>query len=454
MSLGLSSGYLPRERRMMRIGIIGGGLMGMALAYFLSKAEKQVTVLEQGTTLGGLNSSAQLETNLKIARFQHNILPNDRAIRLLCQELGLKDELVFYPARSGFIHGGNIHPMSTTWEFMTFSPLRLVDRVRLGKSIWEARRIHDWRVLDQISAKEWLTQIGGKNTFDQIWAPLLEAKFDYEYDDIPATYIWTWLNRMTAIRHGPQLKSTVGHFKQGHEAIIRAMADQVVARGGQIFTDMRVREIELSGGTLGRVRTHAGMMTFDILIAALPTPAFSQLILGAGENYLATLERAQYLGLVCPSLVLERPLSSYWTLNITDPSSPFSSIIEMPHPENPRYRIVYLPKYTAPENDWMGVPDDDIREAWLMRLRQIFPELKPEEIRHFVVSRSRYVEPVHLLNASNNLLRVQTPFAGLYLANTSQVYPGLPTSESAITHAQTVAQMVIEQSRQPLRTVA
>lgn len=438
----------------MRIGIIGGGLMGMALAYFLSKSEKHVTVIEQGASLGGLNDSAQLENNLTIARYQHNILPNDNAIQLLCQELGLKDELIFFPARSGFIHGGHIHDMSTVWDFMTFGPLRLIDRVRLGNAILQAQHIRDWRLLDQTPAKEWLIQIGGKNTFEQIWAPLLEAKFAYDYEDIPATYIWTWLKRMTAIRRGPQMKGYVGNFKHGHKMLIQAMADQVIARGGQIFTGMRVREIELSGDIMGRLRTHMGMMTFDVLIAALPTPSFAQLVLGAHEDYLAALNRSQYLGLVCPSLVLERPLSSYWALNLTDPSSPFSSIIEIPHPENPRYRVVYLPKYTAPENDWMGVPDEDIRDAWLLRLRQIFPDLKPEEIRHFVVSRSRYVEPIHLLNASNDLPTVQTPYTGLYLANTSQVYPSLPTSESAIIHAQHVAQMVIEQNRQRVRTVA
>ncbi len=438
----------------MRIGIIGGGIMGRALAHFLSKTEKKVTVLEQGATLGGLNSSAQLENNLTIARYQHNMLPNDHAIQALCQELGLKDELAFFPARSGFVHGGHIHSMSSVWDFITFGPLRFLDRARLGHAILQALRVEDWHSLDHISAKEWLMQIGGKNSFEQIWAPLLEAKFDYDYEDIPATFIWAWLKRMTAIRRGPQLKGYVGNFKHGHESLIQAMANQVIARGGQIFTGMRVREIELLGDAMGRVRTHTGVMTFDVLIAALPTPSFSQLILGANPDYLATLERSQYLGLICPSLVLGRRLSPYWTLNITDPSSPFSSIIEMPHPENPRYHVIYLPKYTAPENDWMGVPDEDIRDAWLLRLRQIFPDLRQEEIRHFVVSRSRYVEPVHLLNASSALLPVQTPYDGLYLANTSQVYPSLPTSESAITHARQVAQMVIERDRQRVRTVA
>src|SRR5690606_16268189 len=113
-------------------------------------------------------------------------------------------------------------------------------------------------------------------------------------------------------------------------------------------------------------------------------------------------------------------------------------VIEMPHPTNPGYRVVYLPKYTAPENDWMGVPDSDIREAWLIRLRQLFPDLKPDQIKQFTVSRSRYVEPVHTGDPLRQIMPVHTPYDGLLLANSSQIYPGLPTSEAVLIHAQQV----------------
>ena len=95
----------------------------------------------------------------------------------------------------------------------------------------------------------------------------------------------------------------------------------------------------------------------------------------------------------------------------------------------------------------MGVPDDDIREAWMMRLRQTFPALKPENILHFAVNRARYVEPIHFLNAQSNLIPVQTPWPRLYLANSGQVYPHLPTSDAIIHHARMIATSVIVKSR-------
>lgn len=437
----------------MRVGIIGGGLMGVALAYFVSRFFKQVTILEQSSTVGGLSARVQLSDRLWIPRYPNTVLPYDEAIRSVCVELDLEDDLVFQPARSGFIHGGRIHNMSTLWDFLSFSPLTLSDRMRLGNVILQARLLDDWRSLDHVPVKEWLIQACGQRTFEQIWAPLLESKFEYDYEQIPATYILFWLNRMSAVRRGPRLRGHVGRFEHGQDSFVQAMLRAVEGAGGRILSGTRVREIETFGGRLGRVRTNNGIMEFDTVIAALPTPEFLHLLLGADEQYRETLTQSYYLGLVCPALVLERPLSPYWTLNIADPTSPFSTIIQIPHPQNPRYHIVYLPKYTAPENDWMGVSDGEIREAWMLRLRQIFSDLKPEEILHFVVSRSRHVEPVHLLNAADHLLPIETPYTGLYLANTAQVYPHLPTSDAAISHARRVAHQIIEYTQQPMQPV-
>ncbi|MBZ0289127.1 MAG: hypothetical protein K8I30_16020, partial [Anaerolineae bacterium] len=113
------------------------------------------------------------------------------------------------------------------------------------------------------------------------------------------------------------------------------------------------------------------------------------------------------------------------------------------------YTIVYLPKYTAPEYDWLNVTDDEIRDAWMLRLRQLFPDLKQEQIRHFGVSRARFAEPIYQLDAAADLLPVQTPYPGLYLANTSQVYPALATSEAAVSHAQDVAEKILASTYAP-----
>lgn len=429
----------------MRIGIIGGGLMGMSLAYFLAESGQEVVVLEQSAELGGLSGRRRFDDGLTVAGYQHAILPTDHHIRDLCARLGLADELEFNAVRTGFIHNDRIYPLATVRDFLTFPPLTLKNRVQLGSTLLRARRQQDGQRLDTISVKTWLTQLSGQETFTRIWQPLLEMKFDGDFDSVPATYVRAWMNRMMGIRRLPQLHSRVGYLRYGHYSLVQALADAVIARGGQIETQVRVREITVDGEPARQVRTHTGLAEFDAVIAAVATPTFARLIPGADKQYLAQLAREKYLGLICPVLVLDRPLSGYWTLNLTDTNSPFSSVIETPHTEHPGYYVVYLPRYTASDNDWLGVSDDDIRTAWLAYMKPIFSDFDERHIRHFAVSRSRYVEPVYSIHASEQAASVQTPYQGLYLANAGQVYPELPSSEAVVIHAEQIAALVRQQ---------
>jgi len=426
----------------MRIGVIGGGLMGVALAYYLSQSENQVTILEQTSHLGGLNDQLQFADGLAVPRYQHALMPTDTTLRDLCTKLGLQDELIYQNARAGFVHNDAIHPMSNILDFLSFSMLGLRDRFRLGRMILLTRGKSNWNDLDTLSAKEWLLQVGGNEAFERVWRPLLEAKFDGVYDNVSATYIWAWLNRMSSVRQVPQLSNTIGYLKRGHFSLIEALANAFLKAGGQIKYDVRVREIEVQNGQLQRVRTSAGTLEFDSLVAAVPTPVFAQLLPAPYPDYHARLEKSKYLGLICPVLVLDRPLSNFWTLNLTDPAYPFATIIQTPHAEKSGHYIVYLPRYTAPDNDWMGVSDEDIGVAWFSHLKKIFPAFSEDQIIHFAVSRSRYAEPIHSVNMLQNKLDVQTPYTGLYLANTAQVYPFLATSEATVGHARLVAQAV------------
>lgn len=433
---------------MQRIGIIGGGLMGAAVGYYLAEAGAQVTILEQGQELGGINAPLQFPGGLVVARYQQAVMPTDRALADLCAALGLEDDLVYQSARAGFVNQGRVHPLSNLLEFLAFPMLRLTDRVRLGRMIWRARGEADWQALDKQPARDWLMEVGGAEPFERIWRPLLEAKFDWVYDNVSAAYVWAWLNRMTATRQVPQLDNRVGYLRRGLHVLIQRLANALEARGGQIQFEQRVREIEINDSDAPRVRTYEGWQDFDQVVVTLPTPVVARLLTGAQASFVSALEQSRYLGLICPVMVVDQPLSSYWTLHMTDPSFPFATIVETPHPDQPGLHVVYLPRFTAPDNDWMGVSDEDIREAWLSHLRLIFPAFDRSQIRHFAVSRSRYVEPIYRVNMLQSMLPVQTPYEGLFLVNSEQVYPDLPTTDAFIRHAHLAAQLIGQPRRQ------
>ena len=84
----------------------------------------------------------------------------------------------------------------------------------------------------------------------------------------------------------------------------------------------------------------------------------------------------------------------------------------------------------------------------------MFPNFSCRWVRYFLVHRERYVEPLHRLNSTHLIPKVETPIENLYLATTAQIYPALTNSESATRHAHQTAQFVLEKSSAPANSPA
>ena len=69
----------------MRLGIVGGGILGITLGYFLSKQGAQVTIYEASDTLGGLAGPIRME-GYNIDRFYHAVLTSDAHLQDLFAE--------------------------------------------------------------------------------------------------------------------------------------------------------------------------------------------------------------------------------------------------------------------------------------------------------------------------------------------------------------------------------
>lgn len=432
----------------MNIGIVGGGLMGISLGYFLSQQGARVEVFEAAPMLGGLASQVVLDDGTPVDRFYHTILSSDSHLRQLCAELDIGDRLRFRETGMGFYYQREIHPMNNVIEFLRFPPLGWVDRFRLGLTVLYAQFVRDWRILEGISVEEWLVRWSGRRTYDNIWRPLLKAKFDGSFDDTPATYIWARLVRTKSTRSGASQKEEAGHLIGGHVTLIGAMAKRIKAAGGRIHLQSPVQEVVIEQDRAQGIRVGGDTYPFDAVVATLQLPLFRQLIPSASPDYQDFLGQTDYLGIVCPLVVLDRPLTGYWTLNITDGRIPFTGVIETTAYIDPKYvgghHLVYLPKYTVPGSRWQSMSDGEIQETWLRKLEAMFPRFDRGWFRQFLVHREPCVEPLHGLGGTHLIPGVKTPIKDLYLVTTAQIYPELTNSESVTQHAHQCARVVLE----------
>lgn len=427
----------------MRFGIIGGGILGITLGYFLSKQGVQVTIYEASDTLGGLAGPIKMD-GYNIDRFYHAILTSDAHLQDLFVELGISDQYRCKETRAAFYQQGQFYPLNNMKDFMTFPPLSLFDRFRLGLTIVYARLERDLNKVEAVDVENWLTRISGRKTFENFWRPMLRAKFDGSFENTPATYIWSRLNRMSSTRSGANQKEMSGYVVGGYITLIEAMAQRIRAVGGEIKLKHPVQEVVVRDGQLRGVQTADGLQAYDAVAVTMQTPLFTRLAPGLPRDYQDFLGKTEYLGIVCPLLVLDRPLTDYWTLYITDESIPFTGVIETTSYIDPGdvggNHLVYLPKYTLPGSAWFKMSDAEVRETWLKYVEQMFPNFRRESIRHMFVHRERLVEPIHPLNGMPLIPAMATPVKDLYLVNAGQIYPELTNGESVTRHARKAAE--------------
>src|SRR6516225_2863028 len=87
----------------MKIAIVGGGLTGVSLGYFLAREGASVDIFEASPVLGGLAGPLVLEDGTAVDRFYHAILPSDDHLWRLCDELAIADQLRFQQTKNAFM---------------------------------------------------------------------------------------------------------------------------------------------------------------------------------------------------------------------------------------------------------------------------------------------------------------------------------------------------------------
>lgn len=431
------------------VDIIGGGILGLSLAYELLKRGTPVRVWERASTLGGLMGRTRFPElgGMECDRYYHAILSSDRTLMNLFDELGLRSRLRYTATKMGFYHDGNIYPMSTPFEFLRFPPLRMIDRLRLAYTILACRQIKDWRRLEQLPVAEWLTRLSGERTVRHVWAPLLRAKFDGDFSQVPATYIWSRLVRTTDTRTKGGSQELMCYLPNGYQELIDALAAAVRQRGGQIELNATIDMIKVEDGRVSGLVVNGHEIPADHVVITAQTPIARRLLPPEAAAVSARWGQLDgFLGIVCMLVVLRRRLTPYYTLNITDERIPFTGVIETTNLIDPQYvggyHLVYLPKYVAADSRFVRMPDDELRHVFLGYLRQMFPDLRDDDIAAIRIGRERYVEPIHPIGATDLIPPITTDIHGLFLANTGQIYPQLTNGESVCAFARSVAKQI------------
>ncbi|MFQ5886380.1 MAG: NAD(P)/FAD-dependent oxidoreductase [Anaerolineae bacterium] len=416
----------------MKIGIIGGGITGLTAAYELAKRGHEVSLFESEPDLGGQAATFPIE-GTRLEKFYHHIFTGDREMIALIEELGLAEEMRWLPSKVGIYYGGEIYDFVTPLDLLRFRPLGLFQRLRTGIVTLYLQRFADWRNLENVTALEWVRRSVGQQPYEVIFRPLLRGKFGQHADEISMAWLWSKFKHRVASRGPGMQKELLGYMEGSFQALIDRLAERIGELSGEIYPGSPVKRVIIEGNRVTGLEIESAEgdapveHRFPLVIATVPSFVFLEIAPDLPEAYVARLRQVEYLGAVCLVLLSKEPLSRIYWLNISDTGFPFVGAIEQtnfipPGVYNAKH-IIYLSNYLSRHDPHYRLPPEELLTTYLPFLKKINPAFDEGWIEELWLFRADAAQPIITCDYSERIPPLWTPIEGLYLANTSQIYP-------------------------------
>ena len=261
--------------------------------------------------------------------------------------------------------------------------------------------------------------------------------------------VWLWkklkLRRQVA---GKEARGErLGWPQHSWQLLFDRLAAEIEQRGGEVRIDapaVRAEEVAPGRFTVTRGapgsfrRGHdprsfdpVGTEEYDAIVATLPGDIFERLLgprllSGLAADYLDRLRSIVYHAAVCLVLVLDRQFTPFYWTNIAD-DLPFIGIIEHANWVDPGHyggrRILYVANYVEEGSPLIGLTADDLLDRYEAGLRRFRPDFNRDWVQESWAFHEPHAQPIVDRGYRHRMPSLQTGVPGLFLANTTQVYP-------------------------------
>ena len=412
----------------MRVAVIGAGVCGLVAAHRIAAAGHEVDVYERWPGLGGQAATIDVGGGHLLERYYHHLFTTDRHIAALYDELGL--QLDWRPSSVAMFAHGRQWPFTTPGDLLRFGPMPPFDRVRMGVAVVALQRLaNKQEPFERITARAWIEKWMGGAAWREVWGPMLRGKFGARADDIAMVWIW---NKLRLRRGEDSREEKLGYPPGSWEPMFSALRERIEARGGRVLIDRPAIRIEpgfeVTYGAPGSFRTghdpsrfeRAGSERYDRVLVTVPSDVFAELT-GLPEP------PVEYFAALCLLLELDRPFSDFYWTNVADRELPFVGLIEHTNFVEPSHydgrRFLYVANYLEHGHELLSLDPDALLERYTPGLRKVNPAFDRAWVKNRWLHREPAAQPIVTVGYHQRIPPLRTSVPGLFLANTTQVYP-------------------------------
>ena len=430
-----------------QVAIIGAGIGGMSAAYDLVKAGKQVTIFEASDHVGGLAAGfKEPHWDWTVERFYHHWFHSDEHMLGLIDELGWSDQVLFPKPVTVMYYRGKFYPFDSIPAALMYPGLGWgINKIRFGLVGLYLRLTNNWKSLETTTVDAWMRKWAGDKVYESMWEPMMIGKFGEEYAKVVnMAWFWARLHART---------TRLGTFKGGFQVFADKFAARLKEMGVIIKLETRVKEIKGMPEKRVSIQTDDGQtQEFSQILVTTSPGLLAHLAPSLPKSYLEGLLSLKSMGAVVMVLSLKHQLSreGYYWYNIPKSAGfPFLSLVEHTNFLKPEYfggdHILYIGDYLPQDHENFDLTKEEIEDKFLPHLVKFNPDFSPEWVKKTWLFRTKYAQPVPLVNHSNNIPEIRTPIPGLYFASMSQVYPWDRGTNFAVEIGRRAAEMMIRE---------
>jgi protoporphyrinogen oxidase len=429
------------------VAVIGAGIGGMAAAYDLARAGKHVTIYEASDHVGGLAAGfKEPHWDWSVERFYHHWFQTDEHMLGLIDELGWSEKVRFPRPVTVMYDRGKFYPFDSIPNALLYPGLGWgINKIRFGLVGLYLRMTNNWRALEKTTVDAWMRKWAGSKVYESMWEPMLVGKFGEEYARVVnMAWMWARLHART---------TRLGTYEGGFQAFADQFAGRLREMGVGLKLNTPIQSIKETADGKVQVLGEAGPEAYDQVLATTSPALLARLAPELPQSYLEGLLSLKSMGAVVMVLSLEHQLSEkgYYWYNIPKSAGfPFLSLVEHTNFLSPDYfggdHILYIGDYLPQDHENFDLSKEEILAKFLPHLEKFNPNFKPDWVKKTWLFRTRYAQPVPLVNHSENIPAIQTPLEGLYFASMSQVYPWDRGTNFAVEIGRRAARMMLGDS--------
>lgn len=408
----------------MNIAIIGAGFAGLSAAYDLAKNGHEVIVYEAAHHVAGLAAGfKEPHWDWSVEHFYHHWFQSDEHMLGLIKELGLSSKVIFPRPYTVLFYQDRWYPFDSIPNALFYPGLGWgLNKVRFGLVGLYLRLSNNWKQLEKVSVDSWMRRWAGEKVYSQMWEPLVIGKFGEKYaKQVNMAWLWARLKART---------TRLGTYVGGFQAFADEFSTILAGMGVRIQLNSPVESISPAADGKLALRADGKQLAYDRVLVTTSPGLLSRMAPALPETYLKGLLNLKSMGAVVLTMSLKHQLSKegyYWFNMPKNAGFPFLALVEHTNYVSPEHfggeHILYAGDYLEPDHEYFSLSKEELLARFLPSIQRINPEFSQDWVIKTWLHRTKYAQPVPLVNHSQNIPPIQTPIPGLFFASMSQVYP-------------------------------